>query len=304
MFLTEDSIAGILTDLSKGVTRVSVATGYIKSGKLSETNLFVRGNTKIFTRWRLSDLATGASDLKAYEEVRDSGGRFFINHRLHAKIFLLDNTVVIGSANATFSGLITKPGSGNLEAAVLLDADDETINFFRDLESLSVELDDKLYEEICNEIAAFEVPSAALPGGNRMPRGYERALRKKGREDLRREDLPWCVSPAEFLLGVGNEEALSNDEELLSLIRGADVVSVAEAFRMTRAYFWFVSEAHNETRFGELSAKLHDAVKAEPRPYRKEIKILLQNLISWMTELYPDNVRVMQHRHTRTYQFS
>lgn len=304
MFLTEDSIVKILTSLSKGVSRVSVATGYVKRGKLSEANLLVSGTTKIFTSWRLSDLATGASDLKAYEEVRDAGGRFFINHRLHAKIFLLDNTIVIGSANATFSGLITKPGAGNLEAAVLLEADDESINFFKDLEFLSVELDDKLYEEICNEIAAFETPSAALPGGNRMPRGYESALRKKGREDLRREDLPWCLSPAEFLLGVGDEEALSNDEELLSLVRGADVTSVAEAFRMTRAYFWFVCETQNEKRFGELAAKLHNAVKAEPRPYRKEIKILLQNLISWMTELYPDNVSVVQHRHTRTYQFS
>ena len=47
-----------------------------------------------------------------------------------------------------------------------------------------------------------------------------------------------------------------------------------------------------ECYFGELSAKLHNALINDPKPYRKEVKDLLSNLLGWIEYFDFDFIKV------------
>lgn len=44
--------------------------------------------------------------------------------------------------------------------------------------------------------------------------------------------------------------------------------------------------------FGALSAALHDAVITDPKPYRKDIKFMLANLLSIIEKLEMDEISI------------
>ena len=42
--------------------------------------------------------------------------------------------------------------------------------------------------------------------------------------------------------------------------------------------------------FGQLTAELHDALVEDPKPYRKDVKTLLANLLAWAQGLRMEEV--------------
>ena len=44
--------------------------------------------------------------------------------------------------------------------------------------------------------------------------------------------------------------------------------------------------------FGELSAKLHDALVTDPKPYRREVKQMLTNLLLLVEKLDMEDVEI------------
>ena len=42
--------------------------------------------------------------------------------------------------------------------------------------------------------------------------------------------------------------------------------------------------------FGALTEKLHNALVEDPKPYRREVKELLSNLLSWVEELEMEEI--------------
>ena len=81
---------------------------------------------EVFTRWAISDVASGASDWQAWEVAQRHKVPMFACSRLHAKLYVADDKVLLGSANATESGLRGLP-SGNLELLVPEGAEMEEI---------------------------------------------------------------------------------------------------------------------------------------------------------------------------------
>ena len=75
----------------------------------------------VYVRWDLRDIASGASDWRAWDIARRLGTPIFACPGLHAKLYIADNKALLGSANATISGL-SGPQKGNLELLVLEDA--------------------------------------------------------------------------------------------------------------------------------------------------------------------------------------
>ena len=47
---------------------------------------------------------------------------------------------------------------------------------------------------------------------------------------------------------------------------------------------------NNELYFGSISEKLHNVLVNDPKPYRKEVKELRQNLLNWVIELDMDAI--------------
>ena len=74
----------------------------------------------LYVRWRIDDIASGASDWNAWDVAKRHGTTIYACENLHAKIYISDDKALVGSANATHSGL---GSNGNLELLMLTDAD-------------------------------------------------------------------------------------------------------------------------------------------------------------------------------------
>lgn len=60
----------------------------------------------VVTRWRVEELAIGVSDIDVWTRVRDRPqSTLWLLHSLHAKCYIADRAVLVGSANLTGAGL-------------------------------------------------------------------------------------------------------------------------------------------------------------------------------------------------------
>lgn len=59
----------------------------------------------IVTRWRALDVLAGASDLEVFDLTEDRQIPLFLRHDLHAKLFVVDEKCLVGSANVTGTAL-------------------------------------------------------------------------------------------------------------------------------------------------------------------------------------------------------
>ena len=80
----------------------------------------------IYVRWDISDIASGASDWRAWDVAHRHNVPILACPGLHAKVYISDDKALIGSANATTPGL-SGPPNGNLELLVLEDAETDPI---------------------------------------------------------------------------------------------------------------------------------------------------------------------------------
>ena len=51
--------------------------------------------------------------------------------------------------------------------------------------------------------------------------------------------------------------------------------------------------------FGQLTAELHDALVEDPKPYRKDVKTLLANLLAWAQTLRMEEVVIDKPSHSQ-----
>ena len=68
-----------------------------------------------------------------------------------------------------------------------------------------------------------------------------------------------------------------------------------ESFRWSNAYLWLVSvlrENEGCIYFGALSEKLHNVMVSDPKPYRRDVKNMLSNLLSLIDQLQMEEIVV------------
>ncbi|MBS8225756.1 hypothetical protein DYI42_05850 [Vannielia litorea] len=283
--------------------RAWLVSGFIKSGLLPRAGINKKSDLRVFSRWRLSDLVGGGSDLDAAREVLAVGGNFSIHPRLHAKVFVFDDIAFVGSANLTGSGLPTVEGTGNLEAALATPQISEVVDFVTDLCNHSMLLSDELVEEISREVERLTQPEAVAltEASTRMPAAFERVARETQQRPFTGADFPWCDGPAEVMIGEVSEPSVEHDLELFSLAPNPSLAALKTSFLQSRCYAWLSSQTEDEVRYGDLTARLHDALDGDPRPYRREVKRLLSNLLAWAVECDPDRFLQISHSYTRSY---
>ena len=107
--------------------RVIVVSAYLGSRTLDRLLSSVpRAVTRVevFCRWSVQDIASGATDWRAWDVARAYNANMFACPNLHAKLYVSDERALVGSANATAAGL---GGDGNLELLVPVDAAQEDV---------------------------------------------------------------------------------------------------------------------------------------------------------------------------------
>lgn len=230
---------------------------------------------KLVVRFKQDDILSGASDLEIYPYCKRHGWKLYFRLDLHAKTYIFDNVrCIVGSANATGNGLsVSDTGNYEISAACLLeDKDIKTLNL---LLLGAVEMNDEIYD-LMNTTLLNQTSNASNFG-------WPNSITNLFAPDyslLFAEDFPACSHPRELS---------ADDLAFLDLPASATTEMIRYSFENSKCFCWLSALIKNqvsqEMYFGAMTAALHNTLLNEPKPYRKEVKELLSNLLNWIVDL-------------------
>ena len=92
------------------------------------------------------------------------------------------------------------------------------------------------------------------------------------------------------------ENIALNNLDFLEVKSLSESSEIKDAFLRSKAFRWLYQElnatANKQIFFGELTQKLHNRIIKDPPPYRKDVKILLANLLSWVNVFAKDFIEI------------
>ncbi len=280
ILISQQILDRICEELSNVTESFTLISAYCKTPLVEYLDTFIdRPLVKnLIVRLKPEDILAGATDLELYPYCKEHGWSMFFRLDLHAKTYIFDNLrCVLGSANATSSGL-SIGGIGNYEMAVLNEIDDSDRQQVRNLFRSSVRMTDALYADMKTAISFMESQHTT-----RASEKWPEEINQYFHPDfslLFSEDFPSCFDPM---------AATSEDLIFLNTFPGADLDEIKKAFRESKCFQWLMKllseQEQNEIYFGAASAALHSVILNDPRPYRKEVKLLLANLLNWISVL-------------------
>lgn len=245
---------------------------------------------KLIVRFRPDDIVSGASDLDIYPYCRDNGWKLYFRLDLHAKTYVFDHLrCIIGSANATSNGM-NIGGSGNYEMATVCELAEKDVRALEMLLLGAVEVNDSIYEIMRHSVDAWSGVSA-------NPVQWPKEITNMFQPDyslLFAEDFPTCVHPVN-----------ASDEDLMFLnaSSSATKAQLAAAMKSSKCYLWLVNllkeTESQEAYFGALTAALHCVLLDEPKPYRRDVKQLLGNLLTWISDLKIEDIIIDRPSHSQ-----
>lgn len=289
--LISDKLKEVLTkELQKSTRRVDIITAFCKIDALKYLDEFIPRdvNKRILVRFRLSDLLMGVTDIELFEYCKNNNWDLYVDNNIHAKMYIVDNSCYIGSANLTNNGLsITK--NGNIEGSYRFEIENDEDNII--LEKLfneSIKLDDMIYEKMQNDYNLNENINIKEVKWNK---DIENNLKEKF-DILLQEDFPINEYP----------DNLKVDEGYLGISINDNIVEIKNKFEDTKIMKWLIDilekKDNNEIYFGELTEKIHSIIFKEPKAYRKEVKDLQRRLYNWLMILKYDYLMIETPAHS------
>ena len=271
-------------ELKKTSRRVDIITEFCKIDSLKYLDEYIPKDVikRLLIRFRLSDLLMGVTDIELFEYCKNNNWELYIDTNLHAKIYLVDNTCYIGSANLTNGGLgITK--IGNIEVSYKFELNKEEDNI--KLEKLfdeSIKLDDILYQKMKIDYKENKhINVKEVKWNNEI----EEKLKEKF-DILLQEDFPINEYP----------NNLKTDEGYLGIEMNDSMEEIKRKFEDTKIMKWLIyilkSKENKEIYFGELTERIHTLIFKEPKVYRMEVKDLQSKLYNWLIILNYDYLSI------------
>ena len=223
----------------------NVISGFCKLQTLKFLDGLCRKGIKkrLLVRFLPSDLSCGATDKEIYEYCKKNDWLVYIDYTIHAKTYIFDKVkCIMGSANATNRGLGSVENC-NKEASAYFELDEDQYKKVMTLYNDAILLDEDLYNYITSKMDDNQV----------ITKIHNRRQHQETIECLMAEDFP--------------------DEN-------SDIVELHNS----KAYKWlkmYLNTKENKSAyFGELSSVIHTVFIKDPRPYRKDIKDHLANLLA------------------------
>ncbi|WP_405143272.1 phospholipase D-like domain-containing protein [Paenibacillus sp. FSL H7-0942] len=225
----------------------------------------------ILVRFKLADLILGVTDIELYSYCKENGWNLYVNNELHSKIYVFDQKrIMIGSANATVRGI----GLGekyNIESMALIDINKDEMDNIIDLFRISMELSEELYNLMMIDYKNSNISDKEID--------YNWSFNIKAfykNNYLWIKDMFFSHSPTELC---------QRDVDILKLNFDYNLINIRNQFLQSKPYIWLKYTVLDETFFGELSQNLHNSLLDNPKPTRRELKILLDHLLNWVIEL-------------------
>ena len=280
--------------VKKSETRVVILSAYVKKigidwlkDRLKDNNV----ECTIVSRWQKGDLATGSSDLECYTLCKENNWKFKILNDLHAKVMLIDNKdLFIGSPNLTGSGMSLIPVS-NKELGVRIQATESDIKTVNGLIEDAILVDDGIYNDLKQwKDKLPEIVKPSIPD-------YPESLKHKLKENFDKiwvHNFPW-TNIDKLLNTKIIDENIQHDIDLFGLdFENINISQVKNSFEKSKIFNWLIEQIKkqesNEIYFGSLSSLIHNSLLDDPKPYRKNIKILQANLYSYIKIINLKNI--------------
>ena len=277
ILFSNEIMDAVVKELHRATDSVQIITAYGKEKTLKRLDYEINSEVKdkrLLVRFRLEDLLKGSTDFGILQYGLDRGWKVYVRFDLHAKTYIVDNKRgLVGSANVTNSGF-NLGKSGNMEMAAFVDIEEKDIkkieNLFKDAVPVTEDLLLKMKQQF----------DAVNKNEESISHRWDKAIMNLFKPCV--ETLFSYELPDEFELKKG--EYFSFLDETFD----GNKVKMKEIFSSSNCYLWLIDTLKNNNGcmyFGKLSESLHIAVVSDPKPYRKDIKIMLMNLLKLIKKL-------------------
>ena len=173
--------------------------------------------------------------------------------------------------------------------AALVDIEDKDIDKINNLFNDALLVDDDLWIELNSEYAKIKQQGTVATLFQ-----WSKTVTDKFRPHIRTlfsYEFPekGIYSPGEYI-------------QFLDLIYSGEEGQLKNSLRWSTAYLWLLDqlvENNGELYFGGLSSILHDSLVTDPKPYRKDVKALLSNLLQLIISLDMPEIGVNRPNHSQ-----
>ena len=282
ILFSNEIIDTIKQELQQAELSVQIITAYCKESSFTYLNKYISSkidNKKLLVRFRMDDILKGSTDFDILEFAIDEGWKVYIRFDLHAKTYIVDNKRgLVGSANATNFGLSIGK-LGNMEMATLVDIEKKDIEKINKLFDDAILVDKELVDKLKKQIISVKNKDI-----------NERHMWDESITNLFNPHINTLFSyelPDDFKLIKGEYFAFLDKKYT------GDKKQLKELFRWSNAYLWLLDvlrENNGCLYFGAVTEKLHNTLVSDPKPYRKDVKKMLGNMLSLIEQLEMDEV--------------
>lgn len=294
ILVSNEILDAIYTELSAAQKSVRLISAFCKLDALKKMEAHINpvvSDKRILVRFRLLDIVSGATDFDILNYCMSRGWKVHIRFDLHAKTYIVDNSRgITGSANMTSSGLDMN-GAGNYEMASFVKIEQGDIQKIKKLFDNSIAVTEKIIKTLKEQ---YELAKDNMMINKNLEWSSEiKNLVITKVKTLFSYDLPDSE----------NVNFRSGDRiDFLDFITDGNIETVKNVFMSSNCYKWLFNilvENNGCIFFGELTQKLHDSIVEEPKPYRKDVKQMLSNLLCWIQKLKVDTIVIDRPNHSQ-----
>ena len=294
-----------VNSLKLSKNRIQILSGYVNVNGIRwlEKQLDNKSiNVTIVTQWNEQNLIDGSCDLESYIISKKNNWTFKILNNLHAKVALFDDDILyIGSGNLTGRGMALVPVS-NSELGVGVKPTSKDVSLISKLINQSTTVDENIYNQLKNWLDKQDVKQKIKY--EKFPEEIKNVLNQDYNK-LWVSNFLWSTYE-ELQINEKNNEDLKNRQEHDFRILGIekfDHDAIKESFKELHVYKWLIAslkkEENNSLYFGELAKKIHDVLYDDPKPYRREVKDLQQNLYTFIEGLKIDGIEITRPNYSQ-----
>ena len=282
ILFSNEILNSVKNELRLASHSVQIITAYCKASSLQYLDECINQNVKnkrLLVRFRLDDILKGSTDFDALEYALNTGWNVFIRFDLHAKTYVVDNKRgLVGSANATGAGLCLGH-SGNMEMATLVDIEPQDIEKIEKLFANAIVVNEDLLQNMKAQILAINEDQTTEKyfWDSDITKLFEPHI-----DTLFSHELPDKIEL------IDGEYISFLDEQFMG-----DKESLKNSFRWSNIYLWLLSKLKEHEGcmyFGAITQELHNALISDPKPYRKDVKLMLSNLLDLIEVLQMEEV--------------
>ena len=296
LLTTDETKKEIIRQVSQAQEQLQVISAFCKIPAVELLDKTIHNplkSKKLMVRFLLSDIIHGATDITLYEYCKSHGWQMYVRFDLHAKTYVFDKKrCILGSANLTSRGLDLSL-CGNYELSCYAELNGLDIIKIESLFNNATLMTDELYNAMkieCEYARKNRTDVSTAVGWS----DYIKQQFKSIDLVLFTYDFPTAKNP---------DYSDLRCFDFLELDSIPVMSELQEVFRCCKAFSWLYGvverSADKTCYFGRLTEELHNTLINDPKPYRKEVKELLSNLLSWASVLGIDEIKIDTPNHSQ-----